>query len=297
MTKQEKKCEYEKLNNYCKDGKLTFDPTEQPTIAEFTDRIGEPMHLVARCVLNTPENFPEKYNKDGTRSKRQREYFIDDPTYTGKKIDYIGVDKAKWTDTYNEWLYCLAYDNHIVKIGMTITSLKERWCGSYSCGVSRAMTKGSCSTTNFIISECNFAAVHCGMNVEIYGICCPKKKETVARFGVKNTIPSSTVRGCETLLSKCFKTTYEHKPVFNIQEGTTAVQTQDIVVYREVTNNKTKKVKKNVEGEEKKKRAPTAYNIFVKEKMAVVKEEFPELNRQDLMKKIAVMWSAEKVKQ
>ena len=68
-------------------------------------------------------------------------------------------------------------------------------------------------------------------------------------------------------------------------------------VYREVTNNKTKKVKKNVEGEEKKKRAPTAYNIFVKEKMAVVKEEFPELNRQDLMKKIAVMWNAEKVKQ
>jgi hypothetical protein len=31
--------------------------------------------------------------------------------------------------------------------------------------------------------------------------------------------------------------------------------------------------------------------------MAVVKEEFPELNRQDLMKKIAVMWNAEKVKQ
>ena len=102
---------------------------------------------------------------------------------------------------------------------------------------------------------------------------------------------------------------------------TTAAQTQEIVtkfaalidteleysrndmakilttVYREVTNNKTKKVKKNVEGEEKKKRAPTAYNIFVKEKMAVVKEEFPELNRQDLMKKIAVLWSAEKEKQ
>jgi hypothetical protein len=31
--------------------------------------------------------------------------------------------------------------------------------------------------------------------------------------------------------------------------------------------------------------------------MAVVKEEFPELNRQDLMKKIGEMWNAEKVKQ
>jgi len=268
MTKQEKKCEYEKLNNYCKDGKLTFDSTKEPTIAEFTDCIGEPMHLVARCVLNTPENFPKKYNKDGTLSKRQREYFIDDPTYTGKKIDYIGVDEAKWTDTDNEWLYCLAYDNHIVKIGETINSLNERWCGSYSCGVSRAMTKGSCSTTNFIISECNFAAVHCGMNVEIYGICCPKKKETETRFGVTDIIDSSRVRGLETMLSKRFKTTYGHKPVLCIQEGTTAAQTQEIItkfvalidadleyscadmakiltkVYREVTNNKTKKVKK-----------------------------------------------------
>ena len=221
MTKQEKECEYEKLNNYCKDGKLTFDSTKEPTIAEFTDCIGEPMHLVARCVLNTPENFPKKYNKDGTLSKRQREYFIDDPTYTGKKIDYIGVDEAKWTDTDNEWLYCLAYDNHIVKIGETINSLNERWCGSYSCGVSRAMTKGSCSTTNFIISECNFAAVHCGMNVEIYGICCPKKKETETRFGVTDIIDSSRVRGLETMLSKRFKTTYGHKPVLCIQEGTT----------------------------------------------------------------------------
>lgn len=218
-TKQKEKCEYEKLNKYYKDGKLTFDVSKEPTIAEFTDRIGEPIHLVARCVLNTPENFPYKTKKNGTPTKKQREYFIDDPTYTGKKVDYLAIDEAKWNDINNEWLYCLVYNKHIVKIGMTITSLKERWCGSYSCGTSRAMTKGSCSTTNFIITECNFGAVHCGMDVEIYAIPCPKEAVTVSRFGEKKTIYTSIVRGYETMLSRCFHTTYNHKPVLCVQEG------------------------------------------------------------------------------
>ena len=218
-TEQKKKCEYEKLTLYCKDKNLTFDVNKEPTIAQFVDCIGEPMDLVARCVLNTPDNFPYKTKKDGTIYKTQREYFEDNPTYTGKKVDYLAVDETKWNDSNYEWLYCLAYNGHVVKIGMTITTLKERWCGSYSCGTSRAMTKGSCSTTNFIISECNFGAVYSGMNVEIYAICCPKEKVSVSRFGQTKTIYASMVRGYETMLSKCFHNTYGHKPVLCIQEG------------------------------------------------------------------------------
>lgn len=217
--KQEKKCEYEKLNRYYKDGKFTFDVSKEPTIDEFIDCIGEPMHLVGRCVLNTPENFPYKTKKDGTQTKTQREYFEDIPTYTGKKVDYLAVDEAKWCDNNNEWLYCLVYNKHIVKIGMTITSLNDRWCGSYSCGTSRAMTKGSCSTTNFIITECNFGAVYSGMDVEIYAVSCPKEAVSVSRFGQTKTIYISMVRGYETMLSQRFHTTYKNKPVLCVQEG------------------------------------------------------------------------------
>lgn len=218
-TQQNTNCEYEKLNTYYKDGKFTFDVNKEPTIDDFTVCIGEPLHLVARCILNTPENFPYKTKKDGSKTSRQREYFQDTPTYTGKKVDYLAVDETKWTDGNNEWLYCLAYNGHIVKIGMTITSLKERWCGSYSCGTSRAMTKGSCSTTNFIISECNFGAVYSGMNVEIYAICCPKEAVSVERFGQTKIIYTSRVRGYETMLTQCFHSTYKHKPVLCVQEG------------------------------------------------------------------------------
>ena len=56
---------------------------------------------------------------------------------------------------------------------------------------------------------------------------------------------------------------------------------------------KEKKPKKE-DGEEKKKREPTAYNLFVKEKMPLLKEEFPNLSRPDLMKKVGEIWRAKK---
>ena len=58
-----------------------------------------------------------------------------------------------------------------------------------------------------------------------------------------------------------------------------------------------KKVRKKVkreEGEEKKKREPTAYNLFVKETISVVKEENPEMSRQDLMREVGRMWKEKK---
>ena len=63
---------------------------------------------------------------------------------------------------------------------------------------------------------------------------------------------------------------------------------------------KTKKSKKTKskgsddDAEPKKKREPTLYNLFVKEQMPLVKEEFPDLNRQDLMRKIGENWKAQK---
>jgi len=56
----------------------------------------------------------------------------------------------------------------------------------------------------------------------------------------------------------------------------------------------TKSKKKYGGTEHKKKREPTAYNLFVKEQMSIVKDEFPDLNRQDLMRKVGEMWKAQK---
>ena len=69
------------------------------------------------------------------------------------------------------------------------------------------------------------------------------------------------------------------------------------MVYYQINSvKKNKKTKKedNNDNVPKKKREPTAYNLFVKEKMPIIKEEFPELSRQDLMKKVGEMWKAQK---
>ena len=217
--KENKKCEYEKLTLYCnpQDKILIFDFKKEPTITEFSNLIGEHIYLAGRCLLNTPDNFPYKINKNGTKSAKQREYLEDNPNYKGKKVDYLAVDEKIWNDNNNEWLYFFAYDGHIVKIGMTTSSLKERM-GSYCCGTSRAMTKGSCSTTNFILSEGNCIASYSNINVERYAINCPKQKTTLERFGETNTIYASTARDQETILCKLFHKTYKHKPVFCVQE-------------------------------------------------------------------------------
>ena len=53
---------------------------------------------------------------------------------------------------------------------------------------------------------------------------------------------------------------------------------------------KKKKAKKEEGGEEKKKRAPSAYNLYVRDTMGVVKEDNPEMSRQDLMREVGRMW-------
>lgn len=46
---------------------------------------------------------------------------------------------------------------------------------------------------------------------------------------------------------------------------------------------------------EKSARAPTEYNIFMKENMVSVKKENPELSAKEVMKTVAKMWSDKKV--
>ena len=68
-------------------------------------------------------------------------------------------------------------------------------------------------------------------------------------------------------------------------------------VFKEIREGKKKtrkKAKKEEGGEEKKKRAPSAYNLYVRETMGVVKEENPEMSRQDLMREVGRMWKEKK---
>lgn len=63
------------------------------------------------------------------------------------------------------------------------------------------------------------------------------------------------------------------------------------MVFKEIRVSDNGRKKVNTEdGEEKKKRAPTAYNLFVKERMRVVKEENTQMSRRDLMREVGRIW-------
>jgi len=95
MSKAKATESYEKLKMYISNGTFTFDISNQPILSEFEKVIGEKTTLVAKCVPNTEEYFPRKYNENGKLSKVNREYFNpDDENYDGKKVDYIEKDSA-----------------------------------------------------------------------------------------------------------------------------------------------------------------------------------------------------------
>lgn len=64
---------------------------------------------------------------------------------------------------------------------------------------------------------------------------------------------------------------------------------------KEELKEETKQMVKNTKGKKQKdpnapKRPPTAYNLFVKEKMEELSKQHPEINRQELMKMAVAIW-------
>ena len=197
---------YPEMSKYIDSNGFMFDHEKEITIEEFEKALTEKMHFVAHCVFNEKESFP-----NSTRT------FINEEDFEGKLIDYL-KDSPYWEDEEAEWVYCISYDGHIVKIGMSMSSLKKRYA-SYSCGTRKAMKKGSCSTTNYVITESNYHGITEGMKVEIYGIRIEKKYVTEERFKRTFTMETLTGRGHEEWITNIFVETTGHIPILCVQKG------------------------------------------------------------------------------
>ena len=66
----------------------------------------------------------------------------------------------------------------IVKIGGTYVGMKGRH-GSYNCGTRKARNKGTCSVTNFNITETQYTAIREGKKVEWYVFDVPLAEATI----------------------------------------------------------------------------------------------------------------------
>ena len=197
---------YEKLEEYVTASGLTFDYSKEMTITEFEKIIGEKTTLVGECVFNSKEN-----------SNGSRRATIDGEDFEGNLVRYNRLH-PNWDDSSAEWIYCITYNDHIVKIGMTISTLKLRY-QSYLCGYRRTMAIGSPSTTNFVVNETNYAALLSDVNVEIHAIRLDKVTSEVTRFGITKEINMSVARDYEEMVTDLFVEHAGHIPVLCVQKG------------------------------------------------------------------------------
>jgi len=108
---------------------------------------------------------------------KPEERFIKNPEVN--PIEYVVVPglESKYNQ-YRELIYALCVDGQIAKIGGTYVGMKGRH-SSYNCGTRKARSKGTCSVTNFNITEVQYAAIRDGKKVEWYVFDVPEAEATV----------------------------------------------------------------------------------------------------------------------
>jgi hypothetical protein len=110
-----------------------------------------------------------------------------------------------------ELIYFLTFNGRIVKIGGTSTGFKSR-IGSYYCGTRANRERGTCSTTNYHVSEAIYAALVENKEVRFYAYFVPPVTKIVDVLGMKKEIPCLTWQAYEDRFLSIYKDTNHTYP-------------------------------------------------------------------------------------
>ena len=120
---------------------------------------------------------------------------------------------------YRELIYAIVIDDKIVKIGGTYVGMKGRH-GSYNCGTRKARAKGTCSVTNYNITETQYAAIRDGKKVEWYVFDVPLAEATInLPWGDEITYNAKTFYKYESSLCAKYAELTGHFPVLSDNAG------------------------------------------------------------------------------
>ena len=108
---------------------------------------------------------------------KPKERFIKNPEVNPIQYNVVKGLEEKYK-SYRELIYAIVIDGKIVKIGGTYVGMKGRH-GSYNCGTRKARNKGTCSVTNFNITETQYTAIREGKKVEWYVFDVPLAEATI----------------------------------------------------------------------------------------------------------------------
>lgn len=113
---------------------------------------------------------------------------------------------------HEHWVYVLVIGDKVVKCGDSTMTLNGRW-SSYSAGTRTNRDNGTCSTTNYFISEIIRVAHKKGYKVELYGFAIPEIKIDVDVFGESTECRVNVITYFESKLIEKFVKEFGCKPI------------------------------------------------------------------------------------
>ena len=144
--------------------------------------------------------------------------FIKNPEVNPIQYNVVNGLEEKY-NSYRELIYAIVIDGRIVKIGGTYVGMKGRH-GSYNCGTRKARAKGTCSVTNFDITETQFAALQDGKTVEWYVYDVPLAEATInLPWGDEITYNAKTFYKYESSLCAKYAELTGHFPILSDNAG------------------------------------------------------------------------------
>ncbi len=134
-------------------------------------------------------------------------------------IEYVVVPELEEIyKKYCELIYIITVDGKVAKIGGTYVGMKGRH-SSYNCGTRKARSKGTCSVTNYKVTEVQYASIRNGKKVEWYIFEVPLTVATINVWGEEVQYNTKTYYKYETALCEKYYQMIGYYPLLSSNSG------------------------------------------------------------------------------
>jgi hypothetical protein len=157
------------------------------------------------------------FYKIANATLKSEERFIKNPEVNPIKYIVVPGLEEKYNQ-YRELVYILAIDRKVAKIGGSYVGMKGRH-SSYNCGTRKARAKGTCSVTNFNISEVQYTALRDEKTVEWYVFDVPIIETKIDVFGEEFSYNAKIFYKYESTLCEKYLKMTGHFPLLSSNAG------------------------------------------------------------------------------
>jgi len=133
-----------------------------------------------------------------------------------KSSGYKYIRSSHWQENKNRsgWVYMICIEGKIIKIGQTDATLNSRF-SSYQAGTRKNRIKGTCSVTNWYLSEVWRQFLDKDAKIEIFVMQAPEMLQEVNVFGVRKQVRNKLAYVYESAALDKFEKQYGKFPILS----------------------------------------------------------------------------------